>query len=70
MPLLEGVGQDVSVEVDAQGRPTRTLNHMLKLFLVDARLQVREIYSVATLDAQALLNDLRTLQIEQRAVRP
>jgi cytochrome oxidase Cu insertion factor (SCO1/SenC/PrrC family) len=70
MPLLEGFGQDVTVEVDTRGRPTRTLNHMLKLFLVDARLQVREIYSVATLDSQALLNDLRTLQLEQRAARP
>ena len=69
MPLLRGFGQDVSVEVDAGGRATRTLNHMLKLFLIDARLQVREIYSVATLDSQALLNDLRTLQLEQRASR-
>ena len=70
MPLLRGLGQDVTVEVDASGRATRTLNHMLKLFLIDGRLQVREIYSVATLDAQVLLNDLRTLQMEQRASRP
>lgn len=68
LPLLAAFGQDVSVETDAAGRPTRTLNHLLKLFLVDARLQVREIYSVATLDPQALLNDLRTLQLE--AARP
>jgi len=65
MPLLNGLGQDVSIEVDARGRPTRTLNHLLKLFLIDARLSVREIYSVATLDAAMLLNDLRTLAIEQ-----
>lgn len=65
MPLLDGLGQDVSVETDAQGRPTRTLNHMLKLFLVDARLAVREIYSVATLDVAVLLGDLRTLAAER-----
>lgn len=65
LPLLRGFGQDVSVETDARGRPTRTLNHLLKLFLIDAALQVREIYGVATLDPQALLNDLRTLQIER-----
>jgi cytochrome oxidase Cu insertion factor (SCO1/SenC/PrrC family) len=64
LPLLSAFGQDVTVETDATGRPTRTLNHLLKLFLVDAQLQVREIYSVATLDALALLNDLRTLQLE------
>ena len=69
LPLLRGLGQDVTVETDARGRPTRTLNHMLKLFLLDTRLQVREIYSIATLEPQALLNDLRTLQLELSATR-
>lgn len=64
MPLLQGFGQDVSVELDAQGRPTRTLNHLLRVFLVDAAWQMREIYSVATVDPQAILHDLRTLQLE------
>ncbi len=64
LPLLKGFGQDVTVETDARGRATRTLNHMLKIFLVDAALQVREIYSVATLAPQSILNDLRTLRIE------
>jgi len=70
LPLLRGFGQDVSVELDAKGRPTRTLNHMLKVFLVDESLQVREIYSVATLDPQAVVNDLRTLQMERSPARP
>lgn len=69
LPLLRGFGQDVSVEVDAKGRPTRTLNHMLKVFLVDESLQVREIYSVATLDPQAVVNDLRTLQLERSSIK-
>jgi cytochrome oxidase Cu insertion factor (SCO1/SenC/PrrC family) len=69
LPLLEGFGQDVSVETDARGRPTRTLNHLLKLFLVDAALQVREVYGIATLAPQAILNDLRTLQLEAAAAR-
>lgn len=69
LPLLEGFGQDVSVESDAAGRPTRTLNHLLKLFLVDAALQVREVYGVATLAPEAVLNDLHTLQLEA-AARP
>lgn len=64
MPLLDGFGQDVTVETDARGRPTRTLNHLLKIFLIDADRAVREIYSVATLAPEAIVNDLRTLQIE------
>ncbi len=67
LPLLSGFGQDVSVETDAQGRATRTLNHLLKIFLVDARWQVREVYSVATLAPEAIVNDLRTLGLEADA---
>lgn len=70
LPLLDGFGQDVTVETDARGRPTRTLNHLLKLFLVDEALQVREVYSVATLSHQAMVNDLRTLAMERAAARP
>jgi protein SCO1 len=61
LPLLGGLGQDVSVETDAKGKPTRTLNHLLKVFLIDPQLWVREIYSVATLDAAALVNDMKTV---------
>jgi protein SCO1 len=61
LPLLEGLGQDVSVETDARGKPTRTLNHLLKVFLIDPQLWVREIYSVATLDVAALVNDMKTV---------
>lgn len=67
MPLLDGFGQAVSVETDARGRATRTLNHLLKMFLVDRALQVREIYGVATLAPEAIVNDLRTLQREPAA---
>ncbi|KNZ31711.1 MAG: hypothetical protein AD742_15715 [Methylibium sp. NZG] len=64
LPLLDALGQEVTVETDARGRPTRTLNHMLKLFLIDPRRQVREIYSVGTLDEEVLYNDLKTLALE------
>ncbi len=64
LPLLEGLGQDVSVETDDRGKPTRTLNHLLKVFLIDPQLWVREIYSVATLDVAALVNDMKTVGLE------
>jgi protein SCO1 len=64
LPLLDGLGQDVSVETDARGKPTRTLNHLLKVFLIDPQLSVREIYGVATLDVAALVNDMKTVALE------
>jgi protein SCO1 len=64
LPLLDGLGQDVSVETDARGKSTRTLNHLLKVFLIDPQLWVREIYSVSTLDVAALVNDMKTVALE------
>jgi protein SCO1 len=64
LPLLEGFGQDVAVVNDAQGRPTRTRNHMLKMFLIDRQGMVREIYSLDFLQPPVLYNDIRTLALE------
>lgn len=64
-PLLDGFGQDVSVELDARGRPTRVFNHMLKVFLIDAQGQVREIYSTAFLLPDVMFNDIQTLFLEE-----
>jgi protein SCO1 len=65
LPLLDDFGQDVGVELDAQGRPTRALHHMLKMFLIDRRGEVREIYSLAFLQPQVITNDIRTLLAER-----
>lgn len=69
-PILDGFGQDVAVELDEDGRPTRTLTHLLKVFLIDERAQVREIYSAAFLQPEVMLNDLRTLALESARRRP
>jgi protein SCO1 len=63
-PILDGFGQDVEVELDADGQPTRTLAHLLKVFLIDEAGQVREIYSAAFLQPEVIVNDLRTLALE------
>ncbi len=64
LPVLDDFGQDVSVDVDEHGRPTRALHHMLKVFLIDRRGVVREIYSLAYLQPAVIFNDIRTLYLE------
>ncbi len=64
-PLVDGFGQSVHVQADSQGRPGRLFSHMLKMFLLDARGRVREIYSTAFLQPEIMFNDIRTLLIEQ-----
>lgn len=68
LPVLDDFGQDVSVDIDAQGRPTRTLHHMLKVFLIDRAGTVREIYTLAYLQPDVILNDILTLYREADAV--
>lgn len=65
-PILADFGQDVEVEHDDRGVPTRARTHMLKVFLLDPRGRVREIYSAAFLHPQVMLNDIKTLALEVR----
>ena len=65
MPLLADFGQDVRVEQDKQGRPVRTINHMLKLFLIDRIGVVREIYALDYLHPEMMVNDINTLLLEE-----
>jgi protein SCO1/2 len=67
LPVLDDFGQDVSVDLDARGHPTRALHHMLKVFLIDRQAKVREIYSLAYIQPEVMLNDIRTLHLEYRA---
>jgi hypothetical protein len=64
LPILEEFGQDVELDRDAEGKPLRTYTHMLKVFLIDAQGEVREIYSTAFLNPQVVFNDIKTLALE------
>lgn len=68
LPVLDDLGQDVSVELDADGKETRTMHHMLKVFLIDPHGTVREIYSLAFLHPDVIVNDIKTLSLEINAL--
>lgn len=68
LPVLDDFGQDVSVERAADGSATRTLHHMLKMFLIDQQGVVREIYTLAYLQPEVMFNDIRTLVLEAQGV--
>ncbi len=63
-PILEGYGQSILREVDARGLPTGNLSHVLKVFLIDRRRRVRNIYSTSFLHPTVAINDLKTLWME------
>jgi cytochrome oxidase Cu insertion factor (SCO1/SenC/PrrC family) len=65
VPVLDDFGQDVSIETDSQGHATRVLHHLLKVFLIDPRGMVREIYSLAYLQPDVMLSDIKTLALAE-----
>ena len=64
--MLEGFEQDVT---RAATGDSRELSHVLKVFLVDGRGWVREIYSTSFLVPRVVVNDIRTLLRERGAGR-
>ena len=68
VPLLDGFGQDVRLELDAHGRPAGPLAHVLKVFLLDEHAIVREIYTTAYLFPEVIMNDIKTLRLEDGRV--
>jgi cytochrome oxidase Cu insertion factor (SCO1/SenC/PrrC family) len=66
LPVLDDFGQDVSVEQAPDGTARRTLHHMLKMFLIDRTGTVREIYTLAYLQPEVILDDIQTLYLEEK----
>lgn len=64
-PILDGYGQYVVRERDANGRETGAFAHVLKVFLIDRKHRVRNIYSTSFLYPELLMTDIRTLLLEQ-----
>jgi cytochrome oxidase Cu insertion factor (SCO1/SenC/PrrC family) len=63
-PILDAFGQDIAVESDGDDASPRIISHILKLFLIDRRGMVREIYTTAFLLPDVVYNDIMTLLIE------
>jgi protein SCO1 len=61
LPLLDGFGQDVRIDANGAG----LLAHTLKVFLIDARGVVREIYTTSYLYPDVIFNDIATLRMEE-----
>ncbi len=60
-PVLRDFDQDAVRVVTETGEETSQIQHVLKVFLVDGRGDVRNIYSTGFLDERLLLNDLETV---------
>ncbi|WP_172601788.1 SCO family protein [Sulfuricystis thermophila] len=65
VPILDDFGQDVFLEVDPVTKAhLGTYSHVVKVFLIDARHWVREIYTTTYLNPDMVYNDVITLLME------
>ncbi len=63
-PILESYGQAVVRDPDSEEGEAGSISHVLRVFLIDRNLQIRNIFSASYLHADTMLNDIRTLQME------
>ena len=63
-PILNAYGQWVIRDYDENGEHMGTMSHILRVFLIDASRQIRNIYSTSFLHADTVANDVRSLLIE------
>jgi cytochrome oxidase Cu insertion factor (SCO1/SenC/PrrC family) len=64
--VLDAYGQDRTPVLDERGRFTGLYRHVLKVFLVDAAGDVRNVYSAGFLVPDVIINDIKTLLAVRR----
>lgn len=60
-PILSQYKQNVQKVYDSEGRDTGTFSHVLRVYLIDRKKRVRNIYSVSFLHPDTLINDIKTV---------
>jgi len=68
-PILDGYGQYVVREFDKNGRQTGYFSHVLKVYLIDPKRRVRNIYSTSFLYPELIVNDIKTMMMERAEVQ-
>ena len=63
-PILDDYGQSVMPKTDNEGKDAGNFSHILRVFLIDPDLRIRNIYSVSFLHPDIIINDLKTLLME------
>lgn len=65
LPVVDAFGQNVDVNINPiTNNKVLSYSHVLKVFLIDKKGYVREIYSTSYMSVNMLLNDIQTLALE------
>ena len=64
-PILRAYGQNRIFEVNEQGQRSGVFAHTLRVFLIDRQQRIRNIYSPSFLHPKVLLNDIKTVLLDE-----
>lgn len=65
-PVLEGYGQFREKIYNRDGSYAGSMSHILRVYLIDREQRIRNIYSAGFLHTDTVINDLKTLLMEER----
>lgn len=68
-PILKKYSQSVIQDYDEDGEVKSSYSHILRVFLIDRQKRIRNIYSVAFLYPELIINDAKTLLLEEGPLR-
>ena len=63
-PILKSYDQSIIRDPNANEEEAGSISHVLRVFLVDRHMRIRNIFSASYLHADTMLNDILTLQME------
>ncbi|MFT6048201.1 MAG: cytochrome c peroxidase [Arenicella sp.] len=63
-PILDAYQQSVVPDVNNEGEGRNKFSHILRVYLIDRKQQIRNIYSMSFLHPDILINDVKTLLLE------
>ena len=66
-PILESYNQSVIPQASQNGENSGNFSHILRVFLIDPEMRIRNIYSVSFLHPDIIINDVKTLLLESSA---
>ena len=65
-PILQGYGQFREKLYNSDGSYAGSMSHILRVYLIDRHQRIRNIYSAGFLHRETVVNDLKTLLLEER----
>lgn len=68
-PILKDYRQDIQREMSVNGDQTEDISHILRVFLIDPNLKIRNIYSVGFLHPDVIISDLKTMLAEDGSLK-